>query len=160
MLSDEREKIKGAVRLRKIAGSPGIPGLLIIVSQGERRDDQDRRVCRFRRGPQSLSGLDARKPRQLHVHEDKVRALCGGLGDASLAVVRLDKPVLGALQEVADDLAVQLVVFDVKDGLLAHAVVPPLARTGTVKKKVDPLPGSLSTQVRPPCISTNFLVML
>jgi hypothetical protein len=29
-----------------------------------------------------------------------------------------------------------------------------------VKKKVDPLPSSLSTQMRPPCSSTNFFVML
>ena len=25
--------------------------------------------------------------------------------------------------------------------------------------KVEPLPSSLSTQIRPPCISTNFLLM-
>jgi hypothetical protein len=42
----------------------------------------------------------------------------------------------------------------------AHALGTGSASTGTVKKNVDPFPGSLSTQIRPPCSSTNFLVML
>ena len=33
-------------------------------------------------------------------------------------------------------------------------------RNGIVKEKVDPWPSSLSPQMRPPCSSTNFFVML
>ena len=40
--------------------------------------------------------------------------------------------------------------------MLLHAGDSP-TRSGIAKKNVDPAPTSLSTQMRPPCISTNFL---
>ena len=77
---------------------------------------------------------------------------------ARLAVGRLDQPVGGAAQQMADDLPVELVVLDVEDRL--HAVAPRSTRSGIEKKNVEPFPASLSTQIRPPCSSTNFFVML
>src|SRR5262249_54577511 len=41
-----------------------------------------------------------------------------------------------------------------------HTGFPCSRRKGIEKKNVEPFPNSLSTQMRPPCISTNFLVML
>src|SRR5262249_44219221 len=42
----------------------------------------------------------------------------------------------------------------------AQARFPFSRRKGIAKKNVEPCPNSLSAQMRPPCISTNFLVML
>src|SRR5205823_14587764 len=80
-----------------------------------------------------------------------------------------DQPVRSAADELTHDFPVVLVVFDVKNCLIAHWCTPvpsaahapsPFVRSGTAKKNVQPLPISLSTQMRPPCISTNFFVML
>src|SRR5438309_5482801 len=46
---------------------------------------------------------------------------------------------------------VLIVVLDDEDQLAGHGL------TGSVKVKVDPRPGSLPTQIRPPCSSTNFM---
>src|SRR5262249_51870362 len=100
---------------------------------------------------------DARK---LHVHQDQVGMLLPRDRHPRFPVGGLDQPVRCALQEVADQPPVHLVVLDVQDGLLAHATLPASMRSGIVKRNVDPLPSSLSTQIRPPCISTNFLAML
>ncbi len=85
-------------------------------------------------------------------------------GTASRAVVTpaspshgLDQAVGRAAEQVPDDLAVELVVLDVQDGL--HAAASFATRTGIEKKNVEPLPGTLSTQIRPPCSSTSFLVI-
>src|SRR6266853_6573140 len=74
--------------------------------------------------------------------------------------MRFDQLVRRALEQVAHDLAVQLVVFDIQDGLRVHAAARSRARRGISKIKVEPVPSSLSTQIRPPCISMNFLLML
>src|SRR5262249_22058738 len=97
---------------------------------------------------------------QLDVHEDQIRALLERDAHPRLAVRGFDQPVGGASQQIADDLPVELIVLDVEDRLRAHSALPPGRRSGTEKKKVEPFPGLLSTQIRPPCISTNFRVML
>src|SRR6266511_1070625 len=55
----------------------------------------------------------------------------------------------------------QLDVHDDQDLLLAHtASVACAIRRGIAKRNVEPRPGSLSTQMRPPWSSTKVLVML
>ena len=82
-----------------------------------------------------------------------------GERDAALAVFRVEQPIAGVAEQLPDDLAVVFVVFYVKDGSLVHRACSP-TRRGTLKKNVDPWPTWLSTQMRPPCISMNFLLML
>src|SRR5262249_61634362 len=82
-------------------------------------------------------------------------------GRARLAVMRLEQVVGLAGEEIAHDLPVELVVLDEEDLLVAHpASVASATRRGTAKEKVEPRPGSLSTQMRPPWSSTKGLVML
>src|SRR4029079_16133945 len=64
-----------------------------------------------------------------------------------------DQRVFRALEQVAHDLAVHLDVFDVKNGFIAHMA---FTRSGISIMNAEPLPSPLSTQMRPPCISTNF----
>src|SRR5262249_4436985 len=59
------------------------------------------------------------------------------------------------LEHVPDELLVLFVVFDDKDQFASH-YPSPLTFVGSVKVKVEPLPTSLSTQILPPCNSTNF----
>src|SRR4029453_12192401 len=103
--------------------------------------------------------LHAGDLRQLDIHEDQVGTLFERRRHACLAVMRLDQPVRRALEQRAHDLAVHLVVLDVEDGLRAHAGAPSLTRNGISKMNDQPFPSSLSTQIRPPSISTNFLLM-
>src|SRR5216683_2935085 len=98
-----------------------------------------------------LQRLDPVHPRQLDIHEDEGRRRCLGQPDPLLRVVGLDRPVPVELQDVALQLPVLLVVLDDEDQLARHQ------RRGNVKVNVDPVPSLLSTQIRPPCSSTNFL---
>src|SRR4029453_2514459 len=78
-----------------------------------------------------------------------------------LAVVGLQEVIGLAGEEVPDDLPVELVVFDEGGSLLLHtASVASATRKGIAKWNVEPRPGSLSTQMRPPWSSTKVLVML
>src|SRR5207247_330198 len=81
----------------------------------------------------------------LYIPEDEVGQLALRHGDPLLAIRRLQQPVGRPAQQLPDDLPVVLVVLDVEHRPLVHPR-PPSACRGTVKKKVDPLPSSLSTQ--------------
>src|SRR5207253_9297727 len=100
------------------------------------------------------------RARKSEVHQDQVRALSTHDVQGGPAVGCLAQPIGGALEEVADDSPIQLIVLDVQNSLRAHEVIVPFMRKGIEKEKVDPLPISLSAHTWPACISTNFLVML
>src|SRR5438067_13346079 len=86
----------------------------------------------------------------MNVHQDEIGlVLCREL-DAVFCRSRFERRIALHLQHVADELQVLLVVFDDQDD--AHCW------EGIVNVNVEPWPGSLSTQMRPPCSSTNFLV--
>src|SRR5262249_46546834 len=104
--------------------------------------------------------LDAGNLGKLEVHENEIGPLLPGYRHPGLAVRCLDQAIRSTPQQIPDDLPVQLVVLDVQNGLRAHTGVPLSRRSGIAKKKVEPLPSSLSTQIWPWCISTNFFVML
>ena len=81
--------------------------------------------------------------------------MLAGLGYALGAVMRLDHVVARRAQQIAQDLAVVLGVLD-HEYLLAHwaASLTDWALTGIEIVKVEPLPTSDSTVMRPPCSST------
>ena len=137
-------------RLADIAVETGLGDVLAVLlhDRGCHRHDGDLRSSRIL--AQRLEGIDAVHARQLNIHEDQVRILFGGELDAVLRRAGFDGRVALDLQHVADELEVSFVVFD--DQYEAHRC------SGIVKVKVDPLPGSLSSQILPPCSSTNFLV--
>src|SRR5262245_29113870 len=157
---DHGEEIARAIRLGQVSGRAGILGLLLVSTERERGDRDDRGEGHCPRPPQGAHGVDARDFRELDVHENQVGPLLEGRGNARFPVHCLEQPVGRASKQIADDLAIQLVVLDVENGLGAHARLACSTRNGIAKEKVEPRPSSLSTQMRPPCISTNFFVML
>src|SRR5262249_200747 len=159
ILADQRQELARAVGLGEVARGPGLRRLFAITAERERRDDDDRNVTRARVRLEHPGGVEARHLRELHVHQDEIRRLLLRHRYAGLAVHRLDEALRGAAAELPHDLAIRCVVLDVEDGLVAH-VTSSFRGSGTAKKNVLPLPVSLSTHTRPPCISTNFLVML
>src|SRR5262249_4555783 len=159
-LSDQGEEGKRAVRFRQIGRRASVGRPLLVAAQGKRGDGDDRRAGGGRRGAEPSRGPESRDLGQPDGPEDEIWTLLERDRHARLAVQRLDQAIGGVAQEVTDDLPVQLVVLNVQDRLDAHDVRPPVRRSGIAMKKVDPFPGSLSTQIRPRCISTNFLVML
>src|SRR4029450_12434819 len=78
--------------------------------------------------------------------------------DAVLAGHGLERRVALDLQHVADQLEVTVVVFDDQDDAHVFAGMVRWRLSGMVNEKVEPLPGSLSSQVRPPCSSTKRLL--
>src|SRR2546427_3738277 len=158
-LADQRQQVARAVRLGQVGRGARVHGALAVTAQRKRRHDHERNVRRARIGAQPARGVEPRQLGELDVHEDEIGQLTLRHGDPLLAVHRLQEPVRRPAQQLPHDFPVVLVVLDVEYPPVAHAR-PPSACRGTVKKKVDPLPSSLSTQIRPPCISTSRFVML
>src|SRR3989475_7347688 len=158
-LADQRQQVARAVRLGQVGRGARVHGALAVTAQRKRRHDHERNVRRARIGAQPARRVEPRQLRELDVHEDEIGQLALRHGDPLLAVHRLQEPVRRPAQQLPHDLPVVLVVLDVEHPPVAHAR-PPSACRGTVKKKVDPLPSSLSTPIRPPCISTSRFVML
>src|SRR5262249_25909420 len=98
--------------------------------------------------------------RHLDVHQDQVGLMLAGPRYALRAVVGFDHVVTRHAQKVAQDLAVVLGVFD-HQYLLAHcaASLTGWALTGMEMVKVEPVPSSDLTVMRPPCSSTIFFEM-
>src|SRR5438034_1247696 len=158
-LADQRQQVPRAVRLGQVRRGASVHGTPVVAAQRERRHDHERNMRRAGIGPEPAGGVEPRQLRQLDIHEDEVGQLALRHGDPLLAIRRLQQPVGRPAQQLPDDLPVVLVVLDVEHRPLVHPR-PPSACRGTVKKKVDPLPSSLSTQMRPPCSSTSRFVIL
>ena len=88
---------------------------------------------------------------QLDVHQDQCRPALGSEPQTELAILRLHRLIAHHLEGVAQQLAAVVVVFDDQYQFVCHGC------SANVKVNVDPLPGSLSTQIRPPCISAMRL---
>src|SRR6185295_8734676 len=123
---------------------PGLPRLLLVPGQRERGDDDDGNGGGRRVGVELPGGLEPGELRELDVHDDQVRNRLARGRNARLPVRRLDQAIGRANEQVPDDLAVELVILDVQDRLHAGASLATV--TGIEKKKVEPLPGTLSTQ--------------
>src|SRR5208282_597516 len=93
------------------------------------------------------------------IHEDEIGALLLRGGDSGLAVPGFRHLVAGAGQQVAQDLAIVLLILNHENTLAHDRPAWCCTCSGTVKKKVEPLPGLDSTQSRPPCISMILLAI-
>src|SRR5262249_16683354 len=142
-------------------GTPRRPRhrLAVVAAQSERRHHHQWDVGGPGIGGEQAGRVEPRQLRQLDVHQDEIGQLAPGHGEPLLAVGCLQQTVSRPAQELSHDLPIVFVVLDVEHCPVLHAG-PPSACSGTVKKNVEPRPTSLSTPMRPPCISTSRFVML
>src|SRR6266850_4927269 len=96
-------------------------------------------------------------PRQLDVHQHQLRLLLAGESDTVLGVRGLDDGEAVVLQEIARELHVLVVVLHQQDQI-AQPFTSTGRRMGSVNENVLPLPGLLSSEIRPPCSSTKRFV--
>src|SRR6266850_1297590 len=96
-------------------------------------------------------------PRQLDVHQHQLRLLLAGESDTVLGVRGLDGGEAVVLQEIARELHVLVVVLHQQDQI-AQPFTSTGRRMGSVNENVLPLPGVLSSEIRPPCSSTKRFV--
>src|SRR5215510_14279176 len=155
------EELPRAVGLGEIGGGARVHGLLVVSREGEGGDDDDGDLGGLRLRPDGPGGVEPGELGKLHVHDDHVRLVAPGRRHPRLAIVRLEQVIGLAGEEIAHDLPVELVVLHEEYRLLSHAAsLASGTRRGTAKENVEPRPGSLSTQMRPPWSSTKVLVML
>src|SRR6266487_1527142 len=76
-----------------------------------------------------------------------------------LAVHGFDDLEIGTGEQIPQDLPIVFLILNDQDALAHGCPTCTSTRTGRVKQNVDPLPGSDSTQMRPPCISMMRLAM-
>src|SRR6266516_1638597 len=103
--------------------------------------------------------LVAVKGRELDVHQDEVRPMRCRRCKPCLAVFSLNDLEISAREQIAQDLPIVFLILDHADALAHHCPAWASTRTGSVKENVDPLPGSDSTQIRPPCNSMMRLAI-
>src|SRR6266567_5119183 len=87
---------------------------------------------------------------ELDVHENEVRPVGRRCGKSRLAILGFDDLEIGTRQQVPQDLPIVFLILDYQDALAHHGPAWGSTSTGSVKQNVDPLPGSDSTQIRPP----------
>src|SRR3954471_781550 len=163
--ADLGEELARAERLGDVAVAAGFAGLRLIAGQRVGGNGDDRHLGQGGYGADAAGRLVTVDRRQLDIHQNEVGLFALGGGDALQAVHRLDHLVAGARQQVADDLPIVLGVLDHQNAL-AHAapISSPASssatsstRIGRLTRKVAPCPGSDSTEIAPPCISTMRL---
>src|SRR5438105_8781604 len=126
-MTHQRQKLAWTVWFSEVVVGAGRRRLFPVTAQRERRDHDDRDVARARVRFQYSRCIEARHFWQLHIHEDEIRQLLLRLGDAGFAVDGFDQPVRSAAHQLPHDFSVVLVVFDVKNSVLAHWCTPTLA---------------------------------
>src|SRR5204863_529293 len=144
-------------RLRDEVVGAGLerPHAVLLHARGHQHDRQETRVRARAKAPGQLVAVH---PGHEDVQQHDIRVLADRDGDAVLGARRLERAHAGVLQQVAGELHVLLVVLDDQDEIpIAHALTLSGAgvRSGKVKVNVLPRPIALSTQIRPPCSSTN-----
>src|SRR6266536_6480357 len=95
----------------------------------------------------------------LHVHEDQIRAMVRRRSEPRFTVHSFDDLEISARQQIPQDLPIIFLSLDHQDALAHYCPACASTLTGRVKQNVDPLPGSDSTQIRPPCISMMRLAI-
>src|SRR4030095_4333956 len=156
---DQRHQVARTVRLGQVRRGARVDRLAVVAAQGEGRRTHRRNVGGARSGAEQAGRVESRQLGQLDVHQDEIGQLALRHREPLLAVGRLQQAVGRPAQELSHDLTIVFVVLDVEHRSVHHAG-PPSACSGTVKKNVEPRPSSLSTPMRPPCISTSRFVML
>src|SRR5439155_3716184 len=102
--------------------------------------------------PQPAQRLRAVHVRQADVHQHQRRTVLGRQRQRLAAGRCLQRPISGRLKHVPKQLHVPCVVLDHEDLVASHRYA---GGPGRVNTNVLPFPGSLSTQIRPPCSSTR-----
>src|SRR5262245_59476507 len=128
--------------------------LALVAAQGVGRDHDDRNGAQRRIGLDAARRLVAVEQRQLDVHEDQVRPLRRRYLHRLFAVLGLDDLVSGIVPAIVQHASIVLLILGLQDARAHDHPCCAAACTGSVKMKRDPLPGSDSTHIRPPCIST------
>src|SRR5439155_7948776 len=96
----------------------------------------------------------------LNVHEDQVREMRCGRLHPFFPGHRFEDLIADTREQVTHDAPVILFVFDDQYPLAHVASLCRSTRTGSVNRKVEPVPRLDSTHMRPPCISIIFLAMV
>ena len=97
--------------------------------------------------------LTAIHARQLDFHQDEIGPLFCYCCERLLAVLCFRDFVVRPGKQIANDLAIILLVLDHEDALAHAASTCRSTRMGTVNEKVEPRPTVESIQIFPPCIS-------
>ena len=117
-----------------------------------RRQRDDGRLCcsgTLAQPPERGHAVDSR---ELDVQQDEIRVVLNGELDGLFPARRFEDAVAPRIQHVTNELHVDLVVLDYEDA--APSIYDD--SRGRLKRKVLPLAGSLSTQMRPPCNSISL----
>src|SRR5580692_4527479 len=158
---DLRQQLARTVGLGDVVIAAGGARLFLVAGQRVRRHHNDRDRLELGIGLDPPRRLVAVEHRHLDIHQNQIRPVRFRRGDALRAVFGFDEVEADAGQEVAQNLPVFHLIFHHQNPL-AHgafsAVCPsPPAFTGSLMVKVEPLPSSESTWMRPPCSSTMRL---
>src|SRR5262249_49351354 len=122
----------------------------------ERGDQDDRHVgLRLLEGPEYLESAGAF---HAYVGDHEVVSRSPGAGDRGRTVVGSVDLVAFAAQDLAQQIARDVVIFhDQNTGQAALLPRTGWERRGSVTVKTEPLPGSLSTEMRPPSACASSL---
>src|SRR6266700_6059938 len=159
ILTNFRQELARADGLSDIGIATRRASLVVIPAQGMSGDRDDGNGMQHRVGLQAPSGLVAVENGQLNVHEDEVRPVRFRRGKSCLAVHGFDHFEIGAREQIAQDFPIVFLILDHQDALAHDFPACASTRTGRVKWNIDPLPGSDSAQIRPPCISMMRLAI-
>src|SRR5262249_42753743 len=153
------EQLARTERLGDVTVAAGRTRLGLISAQGVGGDGDDGSATQGRIALDAARRLVAVDHRKVDVHQDQIGPFLLCQLDALLPVRGLDQLIAGAAQKVTQDGAVVLLVFDNKDASGHAAPLRCSTLTGNSTWKVEPLPGSDFTKMRPPCNSTMRLAI-
>src|SRR5580704_15439782 len=147
------QQLARTIRLCDIGVAAGGTRFGLIAAQRVRSHDDDRNGFEIWVGLDAPRRLVAVEQWQLNVHENEIGALRLGRGDSRFAVAGFAHGVAGATEEIAQNLAVVLLILDDENSLAHGRPAWCSTRNGTVNEKVEPAPRLDSTHSLPPCIS-------
>src|SRR5215510_3429863 len=127
--------------------------LAFIAAQSIGRDRDDWNCAQRRVGLDAARYLVAVEQRQLDVHQDQVRPFPSCNSQRFLPIFGFDDLVPGVRQQIPENPPIVLLILDYQDAFAHDGPSSRCTLTGRVKKNVDPLSTSDSTQIRPLCIS-------
>src|SRR5262249_25147175 len=91
--------------------------------------------------------------RQVNTHQDEIGPLLRDSCERLLGVFGLGDFTIDTAKQIANNLAIIFLVLHYQYAFAHACTTCRSAMTGSVNAKVEPWPGSDSTQIRPPCIS-------
>src|SRR5579883_2492430 len=147
-----------ANRLGDVAGKSDGKSAFTIALHGARRECHDRRFSEFGLGAQLLNDAEPVKARHMQVEDNQIGFSFPCEPHGFQAVGGLDYRVARFFENGAHQLAAGGFVVSDQHGF--HACTPAaIPSTGIVNVNRLPLPGSLTTEMVPPCSSTSLFVI-